>query len=345
MKQSHILLQVSLFAILFFISNSCAPNLRLSVVIPETPTQQEWQVFLMTSEEFDRIQSIITRNNAYFHKKLRNISDSLTALNRDYKVIATEFKTVSQQCSTLLEELPRQYCEKIKIEPVQIAKYGDVWRVTSHITNLGDEDVWGLIMSVKFQDQYIVRQTEFPIFIQPKQRFLYHQISFDLSANMPLQYSMATYPGGLNALLREALTVEVDSVRSMFVNAMEECRTNLTRLKRRMEAKSIETELYKENISEYLYQTAINPINRIIEQNLRNTNFQTKVSTADTIVFENVKKEMYHLFSYIDVDSTDSHYLIPVDFTSSDEFIINIQHQRPRTLFLDRDRFIDRQKL
>lgn len=342
MKQYHIVVLFSLLIIISFLADSCAPNLSLSIIIPETRLEKARQIYLISTEEFNSLQEIITRNDQYFHKKMKTVTDSLNVMRKDYNKMVREYQIISEQCSTLQRNLPVQYCKEIEIEPVQIAKYGDMWRIKSHIINLGDEDIWGLFLSVRFKNQYIVKQTEFPMFIPPKQRFLYHQISIDLSNNIPLQYSMATHPGGLNTLLQEALIIEVDSVISNFTDAMSDCLAKQTELKHRMEAKSIEMELYKENISEYLYQTAINPINRIISENLRHINQQTSVSSPDTIVFENLKKENYQLFSYINIDSSADHYLIPVDLSTPGTSTINIKNYQPSTLFLNRDKFLGR---
>jgi len=336
--------RIALFIILL-IALSCTPEISVSVIVPESRLSKEKnpiQIYLLSPEEYTSIENVKTRNNAYFRTKLLSISDSLKVLKSAYNSISSQLSSTSENCSTLMQRLPIEYCSKVDAAPVQIAKYGDVWQLSASINNNGIDDIWGLVLSAKYKDNVIINHKEYSIFLQPNQRYLFNAINFDLSNNIPLQYSMSTYPGGLKKMLEEALTIEVDSVMSMFSASMSDCVAKTARLKQDLETVGITIDVYSEQTTEYLDAAIVKPVNRILEENLRRVEHKSITTVKDTIIFKELTRGGYHLLVYSDIEADSTQYVIPVDLTQANQATVNIGKYSPNLFFLNKDRFLAR---
>ena len=343
MKQLFTAVQLVALFIIQLIAVSCTPEISVSVIIPDThfeKNQDKTKIYLLTSEEYETIQSIKARNSVYYRTKLMSITDSLKVLKSGYESIYAELAVTSENCSTLLQQLPIEYCSKVEVKPIKISKYSDVWQLSVSLNNNGNEDIWGLVMSLKYKDITFIKQNEYSIFLQPNERHQFNNINFNLSNNIPLQYSMATYPGGLNKMLQEALTIEVDSVISMFSTSLSECNDKMDKLEQDMETIGITIDIYAEQIAEYLDYAVIKPVNRIIEENLRLTEKKNSIAVKDTVIFNELNKGGYQLLVYSDANADSTQYVIPVDLTQAKQATINIKNYNPQLLFLNKGRFI-----
>ena len=334
--------QIALFFILL-ITISCTPEISVSVIVPEshfTNENKPVQVYLLSPEEYASIENVKTRNGAYFRTKLLSISDSLKILQSAYNSIASQLSSTSENCSTLIRRLPIEYCSNVVATPVQIAKYGDVWQLSASINNNGIDDIWGLVLSVNYKDNVIINHKEYSVFLQPNQRYLFNAINFDLSNNILLQYSMSTYPGGLNKMLEEALTIKVDSVLSLFSASVSDCVAKTAQLKQDMETVGISIDVYSEQTTEYLDDAIVKPVNRILEENLRRVEHKSNVTAKDTILFSGLKKGGYQLLVYSNIEADSTQYVIPVDLTKATQATINIGRYPPKLFFLNKDKFL-----
>ncbi|MBN2601186.1 MAG: hypothetical protein JXR87_04265 [Candidatus Marinimicrobia bacterium] len=339
----NVVKQTALFSILL-IAISCTPEISVSVIVPESrfvSQKNPIQIYLLSSEEYTAIENVKIRNGAYFRKKLLSISDSLKVLKSAYNSISRELTSTSENCSTLMQQLPIEYCSKVIASPVKIAKYGDVWQLAANLNNNGNEDIWGLVMSVKYKDNIIINHKEYSVFLQPNQNHIFN-INFDLSNNIPLQYSIATYPGGLNQMLQEAMTIEVDSVISMFSASTAECKQRLVSLERDLETIGIAFDVYSERASEYLDEAIIKPVNRILEENLRQIEHKSNITDMDTVIFGSLKRGGYKLLIFSDIEADSTQYVIPVDLTQVNSATINVERCSPSQFFLNKDRFLAR---
>lgn len=345
MKQFSNVIKTAVPLLLLLFVFSCSPQMSVSVIVPESyfaDKQNQMYLYLLTEDEYANIQDIKQRNNEYFRKKISVISDSLSVLQATYNSIYNELTVTSANCSTLTQRLPIEYCSKVTATPTSISKYGDVWQLSVSINNNGNEDIWGLVMSIKFRDAVIINRKKYSLFIQPGQRYLFNKINFDLGNNIPLQYSMATYPGGLNKMLQEALTVEIDSVISMFSISLADCQEKTVLLEQDLDAAGIAIDVYLEQMAEYLEAVLIKPVNLIIEDNLSRAEYSANLSSPDTLTFNGLKKGVYKLFAYSDIKADSIQYLIPVDLSQIEQATINLNYYQPDFLFLNKDNFLKR---
>ena len=333
-----------IFGILFVFS--CSAPISVSVVMPEEYFNNQndaAQVYLLSVDEYTNILNIKTRNQQYYREKLMTVADSLNKLNTAYESLAKDLISISKNCSTMMKLLPIEYCEKIEVVPTKILRYGDVWQLSASLNNLGEEDIWGLVLSLNFKDIKIIDHREYSVFLRPGQTYLFKNITFDLSNNLPLQYSIVSYPGGTDRLLNEALTVEVDSVISMFSNSMSECRQKSEQLNQELEAVGITIDLYSEEAVDYLDKAVIKPVNRILEENLKQIPYQLRVTSADTVTFNDLKQEKYYLFVFSDIDTDSTQYSIPIDLITTSEIPpIDIAKCHPTLIFMNKNQFMNR---
>ncbi|MCG2715888.1 MAG: hypothetical protein L6422_06345, partial [Candidatus Marinimicrobia bacterium] len=112
---------------------------------------------------------------------------------------------------------------------------------------------------------------------------------------------MSTYPGGLNRLLEEAIEISVDSTISTFSHSLSTCKQQSELLKQDLEYIGIQYDTYVDQMYEYLDESVVKPANKIIENNLLNSEKRTTVSVADTVNFNQLEQGNYNLLIYSNI--------------------------------------------
>lgn len=336
---------VTLIPVLIYliITYSCATNISLSVAVPQEFIDNQpgtTKLYLLNSDDCVNFQNIKLKNQEYYKSKLLAVSDSIKTLKEELEDLQKELELISNNCSTLVRQLPIDYCEKISVKTAKIAKYGDIWQLIIELTNNGDEDLKGLKLSVLFKDDYLINGHEYAVLLQPGHSS-FSKLHFDLSNNLPLQYSIVSYPGGLSRVLNEALTVRIDSVISDFTNSLSDCRIQQEQLSDQIETIGITLDLYSDQAIDYLNKAVIVPVNHIMEENLRLVEFHASLSSADTVTFNGLKKELYQLLVYSDMTSDSTQYFIPVDMSKINQLTIDVSRYQPTLFFMNDQSFIE----
>ncbi len=329
-----------LIAILF---TSCSQSVSIKIVVPEDSfpaSGNSLHLYLLNSDEFQEINAVRAGSVGYFRKKSLGILDSLRKIKRTYDFTFEKYQSISINCSTLIKVLPAEYCANIDITPVKIQKYGDVWQLWVDVLNKGNDDICGLVFSVNFKNDLLIEKEQISIFLRPQENLIFKKIYLDLSQNIPLQYSMSTYPGGLNRLLEEAIEISVDSTISTFRHSLSTCKQQSELLKQDLENIGIQYDTYVDQMYEYLDEAVVKPSNKIIENNLLNSKKHTTISVADTVNFEQLDKGNYNLLIYSNVENDSLQWLIPVELLQ--DLTISIRNYPPSLFFLNCEKYMIR---
>jgi hypothetical protein len=329
-----------LIAILFA---SCSQSVSIKIVVPEDslPTSgNSLSLYLLNSDEFQEINAVITGSVNYFRKKSLGKLDSLRKIKRTYDFTIEKYQSTLKNCSTLIKVLPAEYCANIDITPVKIQKYGDVWQLWVDVLNKGSDDIWGVVFSIHFKNALLIEKEQISIFLRPQENLIFKKVYLDLSQNIPLQYSMSTYPGGLNRLLEEAIEISVDSTISTFSHSLSTCKQQSELLKQDLENIGIQYDTYVDQMYEYLNNAVVKPANKIIENNLIDSEKHTTISVADTVKFEQIDKGNYNLLIYSNIENDSLQWLIPVELLQ--DLMISIRNYPPKSFFLNNKKYMIR---
>lgn len=61
---------------------------------------------------------------------------------------------------------------------MKLLKYDNLWQLSVLLNNRGNENAWGLVMSVRFKDIPIIDSKEFSVFLRPGQTHVFNNIAF-----------------------------------------------------------------------------------------------------------------------------------------------------------------------
>ncbi|MBL7067607.1 MAG: hypothetical protein ISS29_07110 [Candidatus Marinimicrobia bacterium] len=322
---------------------SCSQSVSIKIVVPEDSipaSGNSLHLYLLNSDEFQEINAVRTGSADYFRKKSLGNLDSLRRIKRTYDFTVEKYQSTLNNCSTLIKILPAEYCANIDITPVKIQKYGDVWQLWVDVLNKGSDDIWGLVFSVHFKNDLLMEKEQISIFLRPQENLIFKKVYLDLSQNIPLQYSMSTYPGGLNKLLEEAIEISVDSTISTFSHSLSTCKQQSKLLKQDLENIGVQYDTYVDQMYEYLDESVVKPANKMIENNLLNSEKRTTVSAADTVNFDQLEKGIYNLLIYSNVENDSLQWLIPVELLQ--DLMISIRNYHPASFFLNKEKYIIR---
>jgi len=341
MSRSAIIIRIISGLTLCFIVNSCSHSFNVNVVVPAeylNADNSNVSLYLLKDSDYKNLQKIKDNNSNYYQSKIRSVYDSLKHIEAEYSKILREYHEAAAECSTLSKSLTTEYCSKIRVTPNSLLRNGDLWKLIAEFTNTGDEDVWELFISVKFQDTYIINKEHYFLLILPHESILFKNIDFDLSKNPQLQYSLVSYPGGLNALIKEALVIEIDSTISTFSFSLDKCNRDMEVFEKQLEKIGIFYDVFSVELCSYLEKSVLDPVNNILRSQLRNFEAKTFSDAADTIRFNQLEKGQYQLLVCTETGPGALERIIPVNLSGN--INIDLMRYSPQSIFISAESFI-----
>jgi len=321
--------------------SACSSTISLSVITPRkllSETGVPLNFHLLNQENFQNLNTVMDANYDYYRKKSAALRDSLWIIKHQFDSYYNEYLRLSESCSTTAVQLPLSYCKNVTINPVAIQKTGDYWQIWAEIHNGGNENIDGIILSIDCLNNRIIDKFRCSIPVNPGEKVIFKKLYLDLSKNLPLQYSMASYPGGLNKLLEEGIKITVDTTLSPFTKSLEKCQEQLDDLDQELKNLGLQYDARLEQGTNYLNDAVILPANRIIESKLQELSYRHgSIMKSDTVNFAQLEKGKYILLVYNSVDNDDYQWNIPLDISTNT--LISLNKYRPTIFFMTEKRF------
>ena len=321
--------------------SACSSTISLSVITPPkllSETGVPLSFHLLNQESYQNLNTVIDANYDYYRKKSAALRDSLRIIKHQFDFYNNKYLHLSESCSTTAVQLPLSYCEYIKVNPVAIQKTGDYWQIWAEIYNGGNENIDGIVISIDCLNNRIIEKFRCSIPINPGEKVIFKKLYLDLSKNLPLQYSMASYPGGLNKLLEEKIKITIDTTLSPFTKSMEKCQEQLADLNQELKNLGLQYDTRLEQGTNYLHDAVILPANKIVESKLQELSYRhSTIMKTDTVNFTQIEKGKYNLLVYNSVDNDDYQWNIPLDISKNTS--ISLNQYRPTIFFMTAKRF------
>lgn len=316
--------------------SNCSSTVSLSVITPPKLLSEAGvplNFHLLNQENFQDLNTVIDANYDYYRKKSSTLRDSVWIIKHQYDLSYNKYLRLAESCSTIAIQLPLSYCGNIAVNPVAIQKTGNYWQIWTEIYNGGNESIDGIVISIDCLNNRIIEKFRCSIPVNPGEKVIYKKLYLDLSKNLPLQYSMASYPGGLNKLLEEGFKIRIDSTLSTFTKSLENCHEQLSELTQELNNLGLQYDAWLEQGKDYLNNTVILPANRIIESKLQELSYKHgSIMKSDTLNFTALEKGKYNLLIYNTVNNDAYQWIIPLDINSNTFISLNSYH--PTTFFV-----------
>lgn len=286
---------------LSFLFISCSQTVTLEVIVDDPVLRQNRQpvnVYLLNPKNNLAIEQIRSMNQPYLSMSLLNAKDSLRILYRDFQAKETIYQQLSSEVERNKSRLTVEYRENLKSEVIRIQKNDNVWKFWAKITNAGPEAIDGVYLTLFFNKDRLVKSGFFPIELPPNQSGEIDQINLDLSQNYALDLRLSSHPGGF-AKLPGTIDCRIDSVKSDFKNYLGQNMMQLNIQRRDYEEIGLSIDDYPARKCLELQQRVANPINRVLEDNLKNiTTLKVLKTSQDTARYTDLKKGQYTIVAY-----------------------------------------------
>jgi hypothetical protein len=316
--------------------SACSTTISLTVTTSPkllSQTGVPLNFHLLDQQNYQNLNTVIDANYDYYRKKSAALRDSLLLIKRQFDMSYNEYLHVEESCSTTALQLPLSYCKNITVNPIAIQKTGNYWQIWAEVNNGGNEKIDGVVISVDCLNNRIVEKLRCSIPVNPGEKEIFKKLYLDLSNDLPLQYSMASYPGGLNKLLEEGIKITIDTTLSTFTKSTKECRRQLGKLSQELYDLELQYDNRLEQGADYLDQAVILPANKIIESKLQELSFKhSSIMKPDTVTFTQLEKGRYNLLVYHTAENDAYQWVLPLDISGNT--LISLASYRPTTFFM-----------
>ena len=284
---------------LVFIALACAPSLQLAINAQPNvfgAPDSDITLYLLSEKQVRGIQSMIAINQIWVDTLRMKTSDSLRRLSKQIQVIDNRCRQDSLLIEQTKRKMPIEYRPRVKAEVSRIEKVDAFWRMVVRITNYGNERIDSLKISCQLNNRPILRNYMVRTTINPGGIILFDQIYFDLSQDLPLNYTLSAYPGGHEALC-QALNCGIEIVYSDFTQSLQSLQNKWNECLINLQEAEIARDLMLNQADLLIQRRVTLPLSIILKKYLNSNHLASEKlhSAQDTARFNNLGKGSYFL--------------------------------------------------
>lgn len=296
---------------------TCTPRYTIKITTDaqiNLPPNQTIQVFLLNAEAHSNFEQIRAYNSSTFSRAAYRLQDSLRTLYRQYVFAAVDKARYESKFQSHLENYRQNILKAQRAECLQVLRVSNLWQLRLKISNQSAEEVKGVTLSIYFNKIPLVQSQSFPISIIPYSSATLNNVYVDLTENNRLQYSLATYPGGLDKLAG-ALKLVIESIDSDCAQFMKEYQLQAQNLAHAELEAALLIEDYSSNQITAELQRIAKPLNKILVNNLlTNALIAANLSPGDTLTFADQRQGEYYLVAFANPEDA-LQWLTPINLS------------------------------